>query len=139
MKFQPLLAASLAAMALSGCTTVQGPHQPAFPLVVSNLASGSEAAPLAAAIKREALATKAFESAADTGPGTVHVKLDSIRPATLRDGSAGFTYLVTWERNGVQIGRQEDDCTSDELRGCAKDIVETMFSQVYYFDRRRGG
>lgn len=136
MKFKLPMLAAFAGLSLAGCATLDGTGQAQHALLVRNEASGAEAAPLAAAIKRSALATHAFRSVGDAGPGTVVVSLDSIRPATLRDGSAGFTYLVTWQRDGVQIGRQEDDCAADEIRACGRDIAETMYAQVYYFDRR---
>ena len=138
MKSPMLLAASVAAACLAGCTTVEDArHRPAFPLIVRNLvSSGGEAAPLASAIKREALSTQAFKGVTEAAPDTVIVNVDAVRPSTLNDGTAGFTYLVTWQRDGVQIGRQEDDCAADEIRACGRDIAETMYAQVYYFDRR---
>jgi hypothetical protein len=137
MKLSQVSPIALAALALAGCASTGTAAPIDFPLSVQNNASGADAERFAGAFTSGAMATRAFHIAGSGEAGTVMATIDSIRPMDAAQPSRGFTYIVSWSRGGQQIGRQEDDCLADEVKACAKEAAETMYSQVYYYSRAR--
>lgn len=125
-----ILAAAAALAALGGCATVDN-GTTGDALAVRD--ATDQGAGFASQLKGQAVESGFYRIAGDEA-GAIQLSLDAYKPYTFEDGRNGFTYLITWERGGVQLGRHEDDCRNGDARTCAQMAIHTVRVLTKYYD-----